>query len=381
MNVVRREKNTNYTTISNGFIKDRSLSLKAKGLLATVMSMPDDWDFSINGIVSIVKDGRTAVYSAINELKESGYCSVSVCRDDKNVIKGCDYTFYESPHSGFPHTENPHTENPHTENQPQSSTYSNNTCNDNTTKGIKNEINNIVEIRKKAEDEFVDRMYRAYPSKCPMRGTTLGKCMKDKARIRALLKTYSMEQVEKVFAIEIKNKYGKQYMQNFSTFLNNFPDPNLIEEVSQPQQQPQPKQQYQQQQPKKTFTDWNSTEALTEQYKIDAERRKKIEEEEERERRIRSFQVQILNYYNLHKGDYKTLEEGEVKENELFTITGLPDGTMYWNCKNANCRRRTYYHEFVEAIEECPLDAPMRPKRSDERCDWYWDKSQKMWLY
>lgn len=144
-------------------------------------------------------------------------------------------------------------------------------------------------------------------------------------------------------------------------------------------QQKQPTQQ--QSQPKKTFTDWNSTEALTEQYKIDDERRKKIQEEEEREQKIRSFQVQILNYYNLHKGDYKTLEEGEVKENEWFTITGLPDGTMYWNCKKANCRRRTYYHEFVEAIEECPLDAPMRPKRRDERCDWYWDKENNSWCY
>lgn len=373
MNVIRREKSTNYTTISNVFIKDNSLSLKAKGLLATVMSLPEGWDFSINGIVSIVKDGKTAMYSAINELKERGYCSVSVCRDENNVIKGWDYTFYESPLPDFPQMENPQMEN-----QPQSSTYSNNTCNNNTTNKIKNEINNIVEIRKKAEDEFVERMYKAYPSKCPMRGTTLGKCMKDKARIRTLLKTYSMEQIERVFTVEIKNKYGKQYMQNFSTFLNNFPDPNLIEEIK-PHPQNQPKQP--QQQPKKTFTDWNSTEALTEQYKIDAERRKKIEEEEERERRIRSFQVQILDYYNLHKTDYKTLAEGEVKENDYFTVTGLPDGTMYWNCKKGNCKRRTYYYEFVKSIEECPLDAPMRPKRCDERYDWFWSKENNSWSF
>lgn len=138
----------------------------------------------------------------------------------------------------------------------------------------------------------------------------------------------------------------------------------------------------QSQQPRKTtFNDWNSSEALTEQYKIDAERRKKIEEEEEMERRIRSFQVQILDYYNLHKTDYKTLAEGEVKENEYFTVTGLPDGTMYWNCKNGNCKRRTYYYEFVKSIEECPLDAPMRPKRCDERYDWFWSKENNSWSF
>lgn len=147
------------------------------------------------------------------------------------------------------------------------------------------------------------------------------------------------------------------------------------------QKQSATQQKPQQQQSRKTFTDWNSTEALTEQYKIDEERRKKIQEEEEREQRIRSFQVQILDYYNSHKADYKTLADGEVKENEYFTVTGLPDGTMYWNCKKGNCKRRTYYYEFVKSIEECPLDAPMRPKRCDERYDWFWSKENNSWSF
>lgn len=78
--------------------------------------------------------------------------------------------------------------------------------------------------------EFVERMYSMYPPKCPKRGVSLGKSHKDKQRIKKLLKTYSMEQIEDVFVHEIEEKFGKQYMLNFSTFLNNFPDPNAIKQ-------------------------------------------------------------------------------------------------------------------------------------------------------
>lgn len=67
-----------------------------------------------------------------------------------------------------------------------------------------------------------------YPSKCPMRGSSLGKCKKDKERIKRLLEDYSKEQIEAIVKMEIEEKYGKHYMQNFSTFLNNFPDPIVI---------------------------------------------------------------------------------------------------------------------------------------------------------
>jgi hypothetical protein len=101
-----------------------------------------------------------------------------------------------------------------------------------------------VEVEKKEkpikviEDtlEFVERIYAAYPSKCPMRGTSLGKCKKDKERIKKLLKDYTEEQIEYIVKKEVEDKYGKNYMQNFSTFLNNFPDPSCIEVAT-----PQPK--------------------------------------------------------------------------------------------------------------------------------------------
>ena len=79
------------------------------------------------------------------------------------------------------------------------------------------------------EDEFVERMYSMYPSRCPKRATSLGKTKKDKDRIRKLLKCYSMDEIERVFKHEIDEKYEKQYIQNFSTFLNNFPAPKALD--------------------------------------------------------------------------------------------------------------------------------------------------------
>ena len=78
-------------------------------------------------------------------------------------------------------------------------------------------------------DDFVERIYKLYPTFCPMRNNPLGKCSRDKARIRKLLKDYSQRDIERVVRNEVDTKFGKSYMQNFSTFLNNFPDPALID--------------------------------------------------------------------------------------------------------------------------------------------------------
>lgn len=97
MNKITIKKNTNYTTISNVFLRDERLSLKAKGFLALVMSLPDEWDFSIEGICSILPEGKTAIYSAIKELKQTGYCTIEINRNEYGRVIGNDYTFYEEP--------------------------------------------------------------------------------------------------------------------------------------------------------------------------------------------------------------------------------------------------------------------------------------------
>ena len=91
---------------------------------------------------------------------------------------------------------------------------------------------NGVRVDDSDVEEFIDRMYALYPAKCPKRGTSLGKSYKDKDRIRKLLKRYSFEEIERVIQHEVESKYEKSYMQNFSTFLNNFPDPETVAEPS-----------------------------------------------------------------------------------------------------------------------------------------------------
>ena len=137
MNKIIRKKNENYTIISNVILRDSRITLKSKGLMALVMSLPSNWDFTIRGLISIVREGRDAIYASIKELRQYGYCDVVVCRDERGKLLGNDYVFYEEPQlansEDNPHTENPYTDNPDTDNPPQISKEENNNINNNTT--------------------------------------------------------------------------------------------------------------------------------------------------------------------------------------------------------------------------------------------------------
>ena len=73
MAVFRVEKNANYTTMSNYHLRDKQLSLKAKGLLSFCLSLPDTWDYSIMGLAAVCKEGRDCIMSTLQELEELGY--------------------------------------------------------------------------------------------------------------------------------------------------------------------------------------------------------------------------------------------------------------------------------------------------------------------
>lgn len=226
MNKVVRIKNDNYTHISNFCAREKDLSLKAKGIYYIVMSLPDDWDFSIRGLCAITKEGKHSVYSAIDELKKHGYCSVNVERDNNHRIIGNNYTFYGEPSATQQHDSQPCSNNQDAENQ---DTGNRTQINEENNKDIEENSKEKEILKEKTDDDvFVDNIYAMYPAKCPIRNTSLGKCSKDKDRIRKLLKTYSKEDIEKVVTHEVDEKLGKSMMQNFSTFLNNFPDPNSL---------------------------------------------------------------------------------------------------------------------------------------------------------
>lgn len=76
MATIRIEKNKNYTVMSNYHLKEKEMSLKAKGLLSLMLSLPDDWDYSISGLVAICKENETAIKSTLLELKQFGYLEI-----------------------------------------------------------------------------------------------------------------------------------------------------------------------------------------------------------------------------------------------------------------------------------------------------------------
>ena len=163
MNKVTRKKTSKYTTISNGFLRDNNLSLKAKGFLTVIMALPDDWDFSIKGICSVLKEGKTSVYSAVQELKENRYCKTTPSRDEKGLIIGLDYVFYEEPYEEEPNKEEPQQDNPHSENRdmdnmPQLNTKD--TKESNRTKDLPKEEKDKSFSKKKAKfDVYADLSY------------------------------------------------------------------------------------------------------------------------------------------------------------------------------------------------------------------------------
>ena len=83
MSVFKIEKNQNYTVMSNHHLRDRNLSYKAKGLLSFMLSLPEDWDYSLAGLCSITKENRDDIRSILKELQEHHYVEIEKFRGDK----------------------------------------------------------------------------------------------------------------------------------------------------------------------------------------------------------------------------------------------------------------------------------------------------------
>ncbi|MGN0533007.1 MAG: helix-turn-helix domain-containing protein, partial [Eubacterium sp.] len=111
MAVIRVEKSNNYTVMSNYHLKEKEMSLKAKGLLSLMLSLPDDWDYSISGLESIIKENATTIRNVLGELEMFGYLMRERIQNGKGQFEYL-YTVYEKPHTEKPHTEKPHTEKP-----------------------------------------------------------------------------------------------------------------------------------------------------------------------------------------------------------------------------------------------------------------------------
>ena len=127
MGIFRVEKVKDYTTISNYHLRDKRLSLKAKGLLTMILALPEDWNFTIRGLSAICKEGVESIGTALKELEKSGYLVRKRVRGADGRMNDTEYNFYEEPirqteesddgRSGTeePEMETSEAEQPHTE--------------------------------------------------------------------------------------------------------------------------------------------------------------------------------------------------------------------------------------------------------------------------
>ena len=97
MAVFRVERIKDYTVMSNHHLRNKNLSLKAKGLLSQMLSLPDDWDYTLKGLAAINKESVDAIRTAIWELEDAGYVVRTRVRDERGCLRGCDYYVYEYP--------------------------------------------------------------------------------------------------------------------------------------------------------------------------------------------------------------------------------------------------------------------------------------------
>lgn len=219
-----------FNPVPRNLVFDDKLSDRARFVYVFMACKPDGWDFYLEPMAKELGYSVDTLRKYINELVESGWLVKGEQKNEKGVFGATEYTLKANNvdrHINLPTRKNTDTENfRHGKNPSQDNIYIlDNRDNRDNKDNIKKENS---KKEKEDEDKFVEEIYNLYPTKCPIRNVYTGKCAKDKEKIRRLLKTYSREDIEKVVKAEVDEKYGKSYLRNFSTFLNNFPDPKSM---------------------------------------------------------------------------------------------------------------------------------------------------------
>lgn len=161
MSVIRVNNTKGFTVMSNYHFQDKEISLKAKGLLGLMLSLPSNWDYSVNGLVAIVKENKASVQTALKELEEHKYLKRTRVQDETGRFDYV-YDIYEKPYDKLPCAENRCTdiqcaENRCTENQPQINTNKQNTNKQNT-----KELNTNEYKEKNIKKESVNSVISEY---------------------------------------------------------------------------------------------------------------------------------------------------------------------------------------------------------------------------
>lgn len=172
MAVFRVNRNKNYTHMANYHFRDKGMSLRAKGLLSLMLSLPEEWDYSANGLAALSKDGKDSVKKALIELEQLGYLKRTRATDAQGRFTGYDYDIFEKPmaekpYAEKPQTEKPLTEIPSTENPPQlntkqSSTKESNTKESNTKRFVPPTLEEVEKYCKERKNQVDPKKFYDY---------------------------------------------------------------------------------------------------------------------------------------------------------------------------------------------------------------------------
>lgn len=122
MPILKNKTQGKYVNVYKGIAMDRSLSLRDRGMMLTLLSLPDNWEFTIAGLGKILPDGKAAIHASLKSLQNAGYLSKNQSRNDKGIFGENIIEVYETPNTPFPdfrQTDNPVTEKPVPDYQPQ----------------------------------------------------------------------------------------------------------------------------------------------------------------------------------------------------------------------------------------------------------------------
>ena len=158
MAVYRVNKNRGYTVMANYHLRDKTLSLKAVGLLSKMLSFNDGWQFSTKGLSAICKEGPDAVLAALRELEDHGYLIRHRQRDAKGRMSNTVFEIYEQPQPVSPHRENPDVDNPDMDNPHMENPHVENPAQLNTNQVINNQRNNSLNKYQSINLDGMDRM-------------------------------------------------------------------------------------------------------------------------------------------------------------------------------------------------------------------------------
>ena len=213
MAILRNASRGKYTVLNNGIFRDENLSAKSLGILAKMLSLPDNWEFSETGLCSIFKkDGRDSIRSGLKELEENGYLVRSRIRDDSGKLTSVEWTVSDRPMFEKPMLENPMLENPMLENRTQ---Y--NTKEYNTKEFITKDIPPISPKGKTDCSDLFNQFWTAYPKHIAKQSAVKAfeKLKPDEKLLEAMLKAIEMQKESKQW-----EKDGGAFIPYPATWLN-----------------------------------------------------------------------------------------------------------------------------------------------------------------